>query len=210
MMRSGRSGRHSSVVEDARGERRGDRLVLDVGRLHPAAAHVGEHRLLLAGIAEGEARKPARRRHHQRDAERRGMEAVGDRQALAAGFPFARRHRLVGDEQVVQPARAGEADLVGRVEHACRIAQQLARIVERDRLQEGLRRQPGPAAEQVMQLVRRDADGVRDLLDLGLGAPVFGDVGDRAAHDGVVVIGGLQRREIGQAVGGQHGGLRWS
>ena len=191
-MRSGRSGRHSRGVEDARGERRGDRLVLHVGRLHPAAAHVGEHRLLLAGIAEGEARKPARRRHHQRDAERRGVEAIGDRQAFAAGLPFARRHRLVGDEQVVQPAGAGEADLVGRVEHARAIAQQLARIVERDRLQEGLRRQPGPAAEQVVQLVRRHADRMRDLLDLGLRAPVLGNVGDGAAHDGVVVIGGLQ------------------
>ena len=40
-----------------------------------------------------------------------------------------------------------------------------------------------------MQLVRRHADGMRDLLDFGLGAPVLGDVGDRAAHDGVVVIG---------------------
>ena len=57
----------------------------------------------------------------------------------------------------------GQADLVGGVEHARRIAQQLARAVERDRLQEGFRRQPGPAAEQVVQFGRRDADGVRDL-----------------------------------------------
>ena len=59
-----------------------------------------------------------------------------------------------------------------------------------------------------MQLVRRHADGMRDLLDFGLGAPVFGDVGDRAAHDRVVVVGAHQDAEIGQAVGGQHGGLR--
>ena len=52
-----------------------------------------------------------------------------------------------------------------------------------------------------MQLVRRHADGMRDLLDFGLVAPVFGDVGDRAAHDRVVVVGAHQGAEIGQAVG---------
>ena len=116
------------------------------------------------------------------------MEAVVDRQAFAAGLPFAGRHRLVGDEQVVQPAGAGQADLVGGVEHARGIAQQIARAVERQRLQERLRRQPGPAAEQVMQFGRRDAGGFGDLLDLRLLAPVAADVGDGAAHD--VVVGG--------------------
>ena len=83
------------------------------------------------------------------------MEAVGDGEPFAAGFPFARRHRLVRDEQIVQPAGAGQADLVGGVEHARRGAQQLARVVERERLQERLRRQPAPAAEQMMQIGRR-------------------------------------------------------
>ena len=132
--------------------------------------------------------RPRSRRHHQRGAERRGMEAVVDGQAFAAGLPFARRHRLVGDEQVVQPAGAGQADLVGGVEHARGIAQQLARAVERERLQERLRRQPGPAAEQMVQLGRRDAGGFGDLLDLRLRAPVASDVSDGAAHD--VVVGG--------------------
>ena len=85
----------------------------------------------------------------------RGVKAVGDGQPFAAGLPFARRHRLVGDEQIVQPARPGQADLVGGVEHARGIAQQLARMIERERLQERLRRQPGPAAEQMMQFGRR-------------------------------------------------------
>ena len=116
------------------------------------------------------------------------MEAVVNRQPFAAGLPFAGRHRLVGDEQIVQPAGAGQADLVGGVEHACGIAQQIARAVERERLEEGLRREPGPAAEQMMQLGRRDAGGFGDLIDLRLGAPVAFDVSDGAAHD--VVVGG--------------------
>jgi len=41
----------------------------------------------------------------------------------------------MGDEQIVQPAGAGQADLVGGVEHARGIAQQGARAVERERLE---------------------------------------------------------------------------
>ena len=170
--RSGRSGAPQLRVEDARGERRGARA--SPRHSSPSASGAACRRARPAPRRDRRTRgrKPARRRHHQRGAERRGMEAVGDRQAFAAGLPFAGRHRLVGDEQVVQPARAGQADLVGGVEHARGIAQQLARAVERQRLQERLRRQPGPAAEQVMQFGRRDAGGFGDLLDLGLRAPV--------------------------------------
>ena len=66
-------------------------------------------------------------------------------------------------------------------------------MVERDRLEERLGSEAGPAAEQVMQLVGRDAGGMGDRLDLGLGAPMLGDIGDGAADDAVVVGG--RRRE---------------
>src|SRR5215213_1411677 len=59
-----------------------------------------------------------------------------------------------------------------------------------------------------MQFIGRDADRVRDFLDFRLRAPALGNIGDRAAHDGIVIVGGLKRRRIGQAVGGQHGGLQ--
>ena len=166
--------------------------VLDVFRLRPARAHVVERRAFLAGVGERQARKAARRHHHQRRAERAGMEAVSDRQPFAAGLPFARRHRFVRDEQIVQPAGAGQADLVGGVEHACRRAQQVARVTERERLQERLRRQAAPAAEQMMQIGGGDAGGVGDGFDLGLRAPIAADMGDGAAHD--VIIGRRGRR----------------
>ena len=105
------------------------------------------------------------------------------------------------DEQIVQPAGAGQADFVGRIEHACGIAQQLARAVERERLQKRLRRQPGPAPEQMMQLGGCDAGRFGDRLDLGLLAPMPADMRDGAAHDVVVVGGGLERAGIGNAVG---------
>ena len=89
----------------------------------------------------------------------------------------------------MQPPRAGQADLVGGVEHARGLAQQLASVVKGQRLQERLGGEAGPAAEQVMQFVGRDAGGMGDRLDLGLGAPVLGDIGDGAADDAVVVDG---------------------
>ena len=129
------------------------------------------------------------------------MKAEINRQAFAAGFPFARRHRFVGHEQIVQAAGAGQPDLISGVEHARGIAQQLPRAVERERLQERLRRQPGPAAEQVMQFGRRDAGGFGDGFDLGLLAPMAADMADGAAHD--VVIGGRrgQRHRVLDAIG---------
>ena len=105
------------------------------------------------------------------------------------------------DEQIVQPAWAGKADLVGRVEHARRIAQQLPRAVERERLQESLRRQPRPAAEQVVQFGWRDAGGFRDGFDLGLLAPMAADVADGAADDLVIGGGRVEWRRVGNAIG---------
>ena len=129
------------------------------------------------------------------------MKAEPHRQALAAGFPFARRHRFVGDEQIVQPARPRQAHFVGGVEHARGIAQQLPRAVERERLQERFRGQSGPAAEQMVQLGRRDAGGFGDGVDFGLLAPVLADVADGAAHHVVIGGGGIERREVGNAIG---------
>ena len=128
-------------------------------------------------------------------------------EAFAARLPFAGRHRFMRHEQIVQAAGTGQADLVSGVEHACRIAQQLPRPVERQRLQKCLRREPRPAAEQVMQLGRRDAGGLGDGLDFGLLAPMAADMADGAAHH-VVIGGGFgQKRRVGNAVGRQHGCL---
>ena len=66
---------------------------------------------------------------------------------------------------------------------------------------------PGPAAEQMMQLGGADAGGLRDGLDLRLGAPVLGEERDGAAHDVVVGGGAAERREVGNAVGREHGCL---
>ncbi len=101
----------------------------------------------------------------------------------------------------MQPPGAGQADLVGGIEHARGFAQQHPRMVEGEGLQEGLRAEPGPAPKQMMQVGGADACGRRDIGDVGLRAPVAADMGDGAAHD-VIVRGRVgERREVGDAIG---------
>ena len=159
-MRSGASGRHSlgsnaraasGAVAASSSTKRGAR---------PAALHVGERGGAVALVDEAEAGEASRRGDDDRFAERGGVEAVGEAQAVAA--IVARRQRLMGDEEVVQPARPGKADVVGGVEHARRIAQQFARALDGDRLQKGLRRQPRPALEDVLKVRSGEADVVGD------------------------------------------------
>ena len=108
-------------IEGAGGVRGGRALVLDEARARPAPRHVGARGLAIPLVDEAEARHAARRRDDDRLAEGRGVEAISQRQIVAP--VVAGRQRLVGDEQIVQPARAGEADVIGRVEHARRVAQ---------------------------------------------------------------------------------------
>ena len=95
-------------------------LVFDQAGAGPAPRHVGERRFAVPVVDETETRHAARRRDHDRLAEGRGMEAVSQRQIVAP--VVAGGQRLVGDEQVMQPARAGKADVIGRVQDARRIA----------------------------------------------------------------------------------------
>ncbi len=122
------------------------------------------------------------------------MEAVAQRQPLAAALEIARRHGLVRDEEIVQAAGAGQADLVGGVEHAGAVAQQRSGVVERDGLQEGLWREPGPALEEMMEVRGRQADMGGDLLDLRLAARGLGHEFDRRAH-ALVIVGEIDWRE---------------
>ena len=85
------------------------------------------------------------------------MEAVTDSQPAAARLEVAGRHGLMRDEQIVQTARAGQADLVGGVEQRQAVIQQAARMVHGDGLQEGFGRQTGPAGEKLLQRGRLKA-----------------------------------------------------
>ena len=106
----------------------------------------------------------------------------------------------MGDEQVVQPARAREAGIEGRIEHAGGIAQQALGVIQRQRLHESLWCQPGPAAEQMVQFVRRHGGGVGHRLDGRLRTPVLRDESDGAAHQIIVAQRGVLGARLGQAL----------
>ena len=106
----------------------------------------------------------------------------------------------MGDEQIMQPARARQPGVERGIEHAGGIAQQALGMVERQRLHEGLWRQPGPAAEQMVQFIRRHGGGIRHRLDGRLRAPVLRDEGDGAAHGVVVAQRGVLGARLGQAL----------
>ena len=76
------------------------------------------------------------------------------------------------------------------------------RAVERQGLQEGFGRQPGPAAEQVVQFGRRDAGRLGNGLDFGLLAPMAADMTDGAAHH-FVIGGGFGKRRVAFKIGRQ-------
>jgi hypothetical protein len=66
------------------------------------------------------------------------VEPVADLKPRAAGLEIARAHRFVGDEQIMQPPGAGQAEFVAGVEQRqAFVAEQPARMVQRDGLEEG-------------------------------------------------------------------------
>ena len=106
----------------------------------------------------------------------------------------------MGDEQVMQPARARQARVERGIEHAGGIAQQALRMVQGERLHESLWRQPGPAAEQMVQFIRRHGGSIRHRLDGRLRPPVLRDEGDGAAHRVVIAQRGVVEARLGQAL----------
>jgi hypothetical protein len=86
-----------------------------------------------------------------------------------------------------------------------------------ERLKEGLGRDCGPAAKQMVQLAGAHSRRCGNGVDLGLGAPALADKSDGAAHDGIVGGGADKRLAIANRVGGEHVGpwldraplLRW-
>ena len=68
-------------------------------------------------------------------------------------------------------------------------------MVERERRDKSLGREPGPAAEEMMQVGGCDADRLGNLLHFGLAAPMLRNKGDCAPHE--VVIGSARRRMRG-------------
>jgi hypothetical protein len=70
------------------------------------------------------------------------------------------------------------------------------RVIERDRLKEGLGRQPCPAGKQLLQAGRLHGDCRRDRLERRLLAPIFRQVFDHLPDNAVVVGAFGNRRRV--------------
>src|SRR5581483_10682192 len=129
-------------------------------------------------------------------AERRGVEAIGHLQPLAAALVVAGRHGLVRDEEIVQTAGARQAHLERGVEHAGGACEQAAGVVDRDGLYELLGGEPTPALEKLMAVRRAQLQMLGEPLEGGLLGPGCGKEGDGAPDELVVA----------RAVDGERGG----
>ena len=189
-------------IEDAPGERRGD--VARPRRIRPSASAPSCRRAPRPGRRRRRSRARRGRARSRRGSPRRRARG-GSRSACVSPAPPALKSPGVIASWVTKRScrrpGPGEADLVGRVEHARRVGEQRLGVVERDRLQEGLRREPAPAPEEVVHMGRREADMLGDRFERGLVAPALRDEGDDAPH--ALVVAG---RAVRQLEGGRFDG----
>jgi hypothetical protein len=108
----------------------------------------------------------------------------------------------VRDEEVVQTAAAGEAHLVGGVEHAGRAFEERARVVHGDGLHELLGAQAAPALEELLAVRGAEPQVLGQTVERRLLGPGLGQEGDGAADEVVVA------RTIGRKGGGGSRGDR--
>lgn len=101
-------------------------------------------------------------------AERGLGEAPIDRHAAAATFNFTGRCGLDIDEQIMQPAGAGQTGIQGGGQDALRGTQALLGVFGCKALQEILRRDASPASKQTMEMGFAQAGSSGEHLQVGL------------------------------------------
>ena len=176
--------------EDPRCDRSGGRGVRDEARRRPAPCHVGQRRGLVIDD-EGQPANAAFGVHHERLTEGAFVKAEPDGEPRAEPFVLARRHRLAGDEQIVQRARARQPGVVTGIEHALRARERAFGVLDGERLQKALGADAGPAAKQTLEMVRAEPKLARDALEIGLRLVVVLDKTERLLDPVVVAAGGI-------------------
>ena len=132
---------------------------------------------------------PARRRGDKDLAEQARREAVPDLQPGAALAEFAGRHRLDGDEQVMEPAGAGQPGIEGGVEAARAVAAQgRAGLFEAQIAGEAFRADAGPAGEHPLEMERAEMHRRGDLVERRRVITVRRDMGDGRLDPAVVAL----------------------
>ena len=119
--------------------------------------------------------------------ERAFGKTVMDGKMLAAVLVLAGGHPFDADKQVVEPARARQADFASRVEkRGMRLLQDAFGILHVQVLQEMLGRRPCPFLEGTLEMPGAHVDVLRHLLQTGLFVPVLPDETD-GGGDALVV-----------------------
>jgi hypothetical protein len=166
---------------------RGSLPILEEPSPGPAAAQIPEGAFRVRGIDEGQTAQPSIREGEQTLPEGAAVQAVGDLQPRAQSFVLTRGHRINGDEQVVEAARAGQTGLVGRIQLGAAF-EQLFRMLDREVLQEAFRTDTGPAGEQALEVVGAEVDLLGYFLEAGLIVNMVFEIQDRLFDPPIVVI----------------------
>src|SRR6476620_6491459 len=114
------------------------------------------------------------------------MDPVDDRQTLAAGLVLSRCDTLDGHEEIVQPPRSRESGVEGGIEDAAGALEGPLGVFERQAPEEALRADPGPPAEEALEVELGESDVARQAGQSGLALPVARDEADARLDERVV------------------------
>lgn len=129
----------------------------------------GEIRCLVEGEVANAACVPG----ESGPAKRGFSEAPSDIHAAAATFNLTWGSRLDIDQQIMQPAGAGQTGIQGGSQDACRCTQAVLGVFGCEALQEIFRRDASPAPKQAMEMGFAQAGGSGKHLQVGLIGVVF-------------------------------------
>src|SRR5690606_22382252 len=166
----------------SRPDRNGSRPSVLVVALEQRARPARSQRVLgcrfFSRVHERKMAEPARCRGQNRTPEGRIAEAEPDGGALTLELELTGCHRIQRDDEIVQPAGAGKADVVRRLQNGSLACQCTTRGSPGHEGQVLLGRDPGPATEQAVEMKLRQPGLRGDLLEAGLLAIVLVDERD--------------------------------
>ena len=121
--------------------------------------------------------------------ERRGMDAIPDREAFTLPLILTGRDGFAGDKKIVQSTDPRQAGIVGDFQQTARIAEQGFGVFLGDELEETLGTGAGPALEEALEMKRTEVDMPGNLVECGTAPVVLLEKLERALDSGVIQCG---------------------
>ncbi len=181
--------------EDALGPLASDRVVTSVFSGRIAGLQIGKTTFDIR-IGEGHGGQAARCDQHDGIAEWRWRDTPGELQACPATLGVTRRHRLMGDEQVVQTPGPRQTRLESCIEHAGTVFQRLAGGVMGQCPDEFFRRDTDPARKDPLKMVRRKTGRPGGPVEVRMVPPIITQK-SQGTGNAVIILGrGVERIEF--------------